>query len=1169
MMAFLSLFLACAPAPEPPRVDAVSPDWGWQGEDTTVTLTGAAFFPDVQVSTYEADAGEVDVNFQVWIETPTPTALTFVQLLDYGTLAAQVPAGLDVGLYGLRVVTPSGLSDTLPDAFSVTETRADHLTIGLSDAAFDVNESGTLELRLEDPDAEPVAQAMQVEVRATSALGASGIRFGEGLGDQVPTEDGVGIRGTLGPDGAAMVLVSSTVPDDVLFTLSPVDDAVVDSDSVLVSWEPGALTNVEIVLPSANFRATAGEAFDVDLLLYDRDGNQLGPQAAEVILFDACGSYSQAIDLSAPGPWTVELVTACPENTLHTVGLYMEDGVSAPFPVLPGPQAGLAVTAYPDPVVAGSGLLLVQVDGVDFYGNIVSGAVGSVTLTDSVGGLDPSRGVGTQSCGSFDDGRLFCTASPRVAASGVVIHARDSLGFVGASDPLEVLPDAPAEVTVSVSSLTLVAGDPFGISVGVYDAWGNAIEVDAGGSEPVVLTDDTGSLACSYDGPVGSEVAYVCTVTRTDPGDVIGARVLGLDAFAPGAYPIVNGALGEIEVELFSATYTAGVQFTVHFTGFDAYGNLYTVPTSGAGFDLTDTTGTISPVLAYFDADGDTSISASITTAADDVRILASQAGILRGESPDFNVLPGQMAGFEVVVDPWLDVSADATVVISPVDAYGNVVPTYDQLVEVTSSLGLCEPAETDTFTVGRVALGLVCPNVGLQDTLLVTDSSGFAGMSDPFDVLDLGCADGPTADLLLDRDTEVVACLTSGEASVVADATGSVAGASALAVYHLVDDDGRAYRGSSATRSFDYTSTGTRRITAVAVDTRACASEASGLVYIGEDDGTPSGPLSLSSRAVSVATGGSTTVDVAAYDCAGDVAIAGTLLVRSDLGVPAGTATGTGLEVVLDASGAAAVDWSFPTGYSGEATIYFGTESGSALGALAQTVSGDSVRPQVVSVSPTGAAEGGVESIEVVFNEAMRSLSVVADAFALTGPDGDQGFAVTLSDDGTVATVTPDLELDAGAGEWTLTLSDALRDLAGNRLSGDFSGGAAAFVTAFGDVAEDLPVVSSCAVDTGRFRPDGDPGSVRDAETFSVTPTTSSAPYRWWMMVERQDGGRVRSLRVDGSETAVTWDGRGDDGRVVDSNTYVARLYAEDAYGNSREMCASGVAVEQHVEMR
>ena len=54
----------------------------------------------------------------------------------------------------------------------------------------------------------------------------------------------------------------------------------------------------------------------------------------------------------------------------------------------------------------------------------------------------------------------------------------------------------------------------------------------------------------------------------------------------------------------------------------------------------------------------------------------------------------------------------------------------------------------------------------------------------------------------------------------------------------------------------------------------------------------------------------------------------------------------------------------------------------------------------------------------------------------------------------------------------------------------------------------------------------------------------------------------------MDGADTDVTWDGRGDDGRIVASGAYLARLYVVDDLGNARAVCESGLAVEQHLEM-
>jgi len=1163
----LTLLAACSPTPEAPRVDAVVPNWGWRGEETDIRVSGEAFFPDVQVRGFQEDDGRVDASFRLWLEGPDVRELSRVDLVDYTTLTGTVPEGLPVGTWDLRVVTPAGLEATLPDAFSVTDTRADHLSITVDDAAFDANSAAALHLRLEDPDHQVVAQALPVEVRATSALDAAGVAFSVGLDGAVPLSDGVGVRGQLDDDGTATLLVSSSLPDDVTFTLSAVDSPVITPAAVLVSWEAGALDSVDIELPSDPFTAVAGVPFDVDLVLRDQFGNPLGPQPLELLLYEECaGAFQQEIDLSEPGPWSITLTGACEVNSLHTLGLGLADGVSETFEVRPADAAGLRVGAYPNEVVAGTGLLLVEVEAVDPWGNLVEDVAGSVVLTDSAGGLDPLRGVGQQSCGAFEGGRLVCTATPMISGSAVTLRAETTQGLSGVSDPVEVVPDAPVEVRLSAGVGTIIAGDPFDLDVEVSDAWGNAVPYDPSGGDPVEFSDDTGTLSCAVAEPTARGHAFVCTVTFATTSTELRARVLGLEGRSDDALPVLNGDLDEVELTIFVGSLTAGEPFTLQLAGFDAWGNPYTFPTSGGTVDLADTTGSLSPASATFDSDGITSIAATLTVAGDELEITAAQGGVTLGTLSPVDVLPGPLEALTVEIDPWIDVADPGVVEVVAVDAWENPIGTYGGTVTLTSATGLCDTMEVSGFVAGRAATELVCPDVGFAEHLEASDSGGISGTSEDFDVLDFACENGPTADLLLEGTDEPTLCLVGGRAVVDADAAASVSGSSPVIVWHLLDEEGTHYRSSDPTQSFTYTAPGAHRIRTAVVDGEACADELSGVAYVAANDGSAAGPLSVSTSSSSAAVGASVLVSVSALDCAGDVAGDATLSVRADLGVPDATETGEGLELTLDASGLASFDWSFPEGYSGDATLHLAPTGGGGYGSAAVTVSGDTVRPQIVESSPAGGWDGEVDTFEVVFTDPMRSLSVVAPYFTLTGPDGTVDLAVTLSVDLTTATLVPDSTVDADSGAWSLVVSDQVRDTAGNRLSGDWSGGASSATIRFGAVDDELPTGLSCTADRGRFQPDGDDGADEHADSVQLTTSASTPPAWWRLTVSDGDGLRVRTLRVPGTDGTVSWDGRADDGRVVEAGAWRLRLHAVDVQENAGLACSITVGLEQEV---
>ena len=311
--------------------------------------------------------------------------------------------------------------------------------------------------------------------------------------------------------------------------------------------------------------------------------------------------------------------------------------------------------------------------------------------------------------------------------------------------------------------------------------------------------------------------------------------------------------------------------------------------------------------------------------------------------------------------------------------------------------------------------------------------------------------------------------------------------------------------------------------------------------------------------------TGDTVAVDVSATDCTGDVAAGQSLFFRADLGTPLLTSTGAGLELVLDSSGTGSFFWDFDTGYAGSATLMASSAGGGAYGSTTVDVDGDTARPQVVAVTPAGIELGIVDSIEVTFNEPI--LNVSSSSVSLTGPDGDVDLTCTLADDDTVLEITPNSTVDGSLGTWTLSLSGQVRDVDGNGLDGTWSGVRSAASFVFGDVSSSLPDVSSCATSVDTFRPDGDDGASEQADGVLVTPTATASPTWWWLVITDPSGERVRSLREAGTTSGATWDGRGDDGRVVESGDYRLSLWPIDSNENIGDGCDVTVTLAQNVE--
>jgi hypothetical protein len=476
-------------------------------------------------------------------------------------------------------------------------------------------------------------------------------------------------------------------------------------------------------------------------------------------------------------------------------------------------------------------------------------------------------------------------------------------------------------------------------------------------------------------------------------------------------------------------------------------------------------------------------------------------------------------------------VDAPFDVAVQAVDAWGNATAMPSGDLAITGTVEACSHASA-RLVDGAGSVELVCGAASL-DTELTVSGAGLSG-SAVVDILDLACPTGPTANLLLDGAEDAITCGDTVVASVAESVPGDAAidrvwlqvGEGSWAV--TAEDGGIANLGA----------TGIHVVRAVVADDRGCGDLDEAVAWAGRDDGSATGPITVAGPAIA-SDGDTVTMAVVATTCSGAVAAGDMLGVRADVGAPVVGATGDGLALTLDTGGASTFAWRVDDGHGGPATLQVGTAT--AWGTASVVVAGDTVAPRIVAYS----YEAG-ETVTLQFSEPMDIASV---ALALDGAP----VPVAWDADGVRATV--DVDGVAGA-PFTVHVSPTAADLAGNTL-------ADADRVRFdaGDAGLDTP--GACAADLARFTPDGDDGAGTAADQVTVTWTAAADPAAWvWRVL--QDGEVARAGRESGSARALLWDGRGDDGRIVEAGAYAieVRAVAPDAAEGSA--CAAYVGVRE-----
>jgi hypothetical protein len=1184
----------------PLELESLDPAWGYNGEITEVAITGRNFYPSVTASSFAEP--EVDSDFRAWIDTDPPTRVDLLPT-SLTTFKAQVGEGIVPGLYGFTVESVGGDRDTLDAAFQVTPTKADHLFATVPDEGpYVVGEWVTIDIEVQDPDGYFVPIPLAIDV----VTDVSTVEFMADTLDHQQALDG-GIRGEI-RDGHGYVTLTNHEDTDVHVTIAATDPtSVVSPTTLLLRFSPGNVASIAVFVTDDPEAIVAGADTHVRVAYLDENGVEVTEVPGTVTLYEACNAGSSiSPDLVGPETFTLPLTratgtAACPgKNTLvaysNLEGIGRVDGVSQDLTVAPGAASQLGVSANFAVISAGEEEGNVTVYMQDQYDNVLPDyetASPDLVLHDDVGGLQPD-GAGSQECERFEHGLAVCSVGLWTVGSDVTITAQDGKGLVGDSNPIQVIPGHAFDILVAPQDTTIQAGTPVEVQIQVTDVPGNALEIDPTGSDQPRFTDEDGADltdVCDYDGPVPGldEVhSFLCWFYVVDTKTiVVDMPSRSLSGFESPPISVENGDLSQVSIDLGGVTSVeAGVVLKADFVGTDAWGNPYVVQ-SDADLDVRDGTGSLTPLVVHLDAAG-TALGQSLVikraTLSD--RVVAEQSGDWLGSSPVFAVTAGAFAELSVDV-PGPVVSRDdpGVVLVSAVDSFGNALASYSDSVDVSSTQGLGSHVLISSWVDGRAAIVFPFDTTGWLDTLVATDGV-HTGESDPFDVADFGCADGPTANLEVGAGLPLRLCILPGMALTTFDLSSSAVGGSPIEQYYFLRGDGTIQRMTTGAWSTTWNQPGGYEVAGIVIDRALCASQVKGWVYAGYDDGQPVGPLTAT------IDGGATavhafddwvTVDVSAKTCTGDPAVGGTVLASVDIGdlVPSGTSrsTGTGIELTLDALGSASIEWSmFGQPAGGIGTFVAGVRSGAARGEVPIDIDGDSSHPTVFEVSPVGTYVDVLDSIAILFSDAMQDTSVSSTSVVLT----DESGAAIPADDLSLATSGPNASREliasfanfGGSAEtYTLTLTSDLRKAPGlydnaNTLDGNYTGGGDDFTVSFGAVSDLAPDVQSCDPSTTLFRPDGDATGMdpfeADAVDFDVAAT---GPAAWWLLeVFDLRGTRVGIFHVDASDLdsgTVTWDGRNNDGIVLPNGIYVAAITAKDDAWNEGAPCLAMVTVD------
>jgi hypothetical protein len=1149
-----ALLAACTrPSLPEPVVERAVPSFAWNGDVTTISLLGQDFWPQIEV---DARGGGASINptYRARLEgpdgatTPQIVPLLGVGIVDDTHLTATVPSGLPAGVWSLVVESPSSDEVFLPGGFRVTDQQAARLLLASSRLVYSAGQSATVDVKLLDVDDQVVPLPFEVVIVGTSGSGLVSLDPGT-LASVRPTPSGDGLRGNL-TDGRASIDVTPAAPGRVDLVVAAGDPySTVVTDTLSLLFEPGEDLSVELTLPAGPF--VAGEGFVVSGRVVDQFGNPI-PDMIQVSLRTPCSGWFGTVALSGETLFEVVPTLAssptCPEDEIVVVDPGNLSGRSPPFVVDAGPASRLMVQPDALSVRAGDPLSFL-VTPTDPYGNETAWAA-TASLTASTSGLVELG------CTAFGDARVCATRLTR-AAPEVFVQVVGDDGVSGVSTAIEVLPDDELAGLALRAAGVATAGVPLPVLVSPLDAWGNVVP-SAATTEDYTFSDDLGDLLCDRVGTAGDgSAAFECTFLTARPDAQVAVELDGFVAQAPVA--VQNGALAVVTVSAPPAA-TAGVAVTVSFDGADAFGNPYLVQ-DDATLQLSDESGSFGSTQVDLDAAGRAEVSAAFT-AAGSTRVAASQLGAVLGRSDVIAVAPGPTIGLRATVGAWAWVDEATPVTVEAVDDFGN--RTNLDVLGLVSSRATATPDLAVPIVNGVGTGAFTWSGAALPDVLELS-AGGYSGEAEVIVVR--RCPGGPTAGMVFGGLTEGVACATGADGgAVVADLSSSSRGALAIARYAVSVNGAPGALDPLALIPVVLPGLGRHDVTGLVIDTASCADEVAGIAWSAPDDGSPAGLLPLEASVAPLPVLGVATIELLGVtDCAGNPAAGGDVLLSTTGGLLSSAfATGEGLAVTLDANGDASTPLDTSAGglSATTLTVVAASAGGTARGELALPITGDVVRPVVVSASPVGSQEGLADTFVIRFSEPLQAASVVPTNFTVGG-----AAPVTAALAGDEVTLTTAAPLDGALGPHVLTASSLLRDAAGNRLAGDWGTGPAGWQSAFGGsaAAPEAPRCDEVIPPSLRFRPDGDDGASEEADRVSILASVS-APPSWWVVEVYDDVGALVDLDWEIPLTAtdlVSWDGRGHAGTVLPPGRYEVHVAAADGLGNQGASCVTDITLE------
>ena len=428
--------------------------------------------------------------------------------------------------------------------------------------------------------------------------------FGNSLGDVTSTT-----TFALAPDGSCTAS-SCTATVAIAHTVTATNSTFSADATLLVA--PAALDHIQVVPASSSILAGSTQTYTA--VAYDRYNNSLGDVTSTTTFTIASGASCTLATC------TSTIVATYTVTATHA-------GKAATSTLTVSPASLSSITIAPTSTTTGAGISQTYTaTGYDSFGNSRGDVTASTTFT-----LAPDGSCTNASCSA--------------SLAGIHTVTANDAGYT-ATASLDVAAGSISSLSISPSSISIVAGSSQTYTATAYDSFGNAI-ADVTSSTTFALSPDGSCTAASCT----ATNASAHTVTATDAG-----------FSATASLTITPAALDHLSLSPTSASVVAGTAQSYTALGLDIYNNSRgdvtaqtTFTVASGSCTLASCTATVVGAHVVTGADSSKTGTATLTitpAALNSITIAPTNTSIVAGTSQSYTT-----AGFDLYNNPLGDVT--------------------------------------------------------------------------------------------------------------------------------------------------------------------------------------------------------------------------------------------------------------------------------------------------------------------------------------------------------------------------------------------------------------------------------------------------------------------------------------------------------------------------------